>query len=55
MINKRDVRKKRAQRNRYDLKKKSKTVFRLSIFKSSKHIYAQIIDEEKQKTLYSSF
>ena len=54
MINKRDVRKKRAQRNRYDLKKKSKTVFRLSVFKSSKHIYAQIIDEEKQKTLYSS-
>ena len=54
MINKREVRAKRAQRNRYDLKNKSNSAFRLSVFKSSKHIYAQIIDIENQKTLYSS-
>mgnify|MGYP001212277522 CR=1 FL=1 len=52
MITKSKLRIKRSERNRFQLKKKSKTVFRLSVFRSNKHIYAQIIDEEKQKTLY---
>ena len=54
MKNKREVSAKRAQRNRYDLKNKSNSAVRLSVFKSSKHTYAQIIDIENQKTLYSS-
>jgi large subunit ribosomal protein L18 len=41
----------RKQRNRSSLKKKAKGALRLSIFRSSKHIYGQIIDDEKGKTL----
>jgi large subunit ribosomal protein L18 len=41
----------RKQRNRSSLKKKSKGMLRLSVFRSSKHIYGQIIDDEKGATM----
>ena len=41
----------RKQRNRSSLKKKSKGTLRLSVFRSSKHIYGQIIDDEKGSTM----
>ena len=44
----------RKQRNRTSLKIKSKGMLRLSVFRSSKHIYGQIIDDEKGKTLTSA-
>lgn len=52
MINKILARTKRSKKNRFSLKKKSRSNFRLSVFRSNKHIYAQIIDEKNQKTLY---
>ena len=44
----------RQRRVRDRLKKASKGRYRLSIFRSSKNIYAQIIDDDKGKTLLSS-
>ena len=44
----------RLRRNRYRLSKKSKSDCRLSVFRSNKHIYCQIIDDVKQITLCSS-
>ena len=44
----------RQRRVRDRLKKESKGRYRLSIFRSSKNIYAQIIDDDKGKTLLSS-
>lgn len=41
----------RAQRNRTRLKKVSEGRLRLSVFRSSKNISAQIIDDEKGRTL----
>tara|TARA_B100000989_G_scaffold295778_1_gene277509 strand:- start:1126 stop:1485 length:360 start_codon:yes stop_codon:yes gene_type:complete len=45
---------KRAKRNRFKILRKSSSSYRLSVFRSNKHIYAQIIDEINQKTLFSS-
>ena len=45
---------KRSSRNRYRLKKNSKSGIRLSVFKSSKHLYAQIIDDDKGATICSA-
>ena len=39
---------KRSRRNRYRLKKANKSGLRLSVFKSSKHLYAQVIDDDKE-------
>jgi large subunit ribosomal protein L18 len=44
---------KRKERNRYKLSKRDNR-FRLSVFRSSKHIYAQIIDDSKGVTLVSA-
>ena len=44
----------RKQRNRSALKNKSKGLHRLSVFRSSKHIYGQIIDDEKGLTVTSA-
>ena len=44
----------RTKRNRYSLKKSSKGKLRLSVFRSSKHIYAQVIDDKKGNTLVSA-
>ena len=44
----------RKQRNRTSLKKKSKGMLRLTVFRSSKHIYGQIIDDVKGTTMASA-
>ncbi len=54
MITVKNQRIKRAKRNRFKISKKSSFLYRLSVFRSSKHIYAQIIDDVNQKTLFSS-
>ena len=41
----------RQNRVRKDLKAKATDKFRLTVFRSSKHIYAQIIDDNTGKTL----
>lgn len=41
----------RAARIRFSIRKKSKGRLRLSVFRSNKHIYAQIIDDSKGVTL----
>ena len=41
----------RGKRTRFQLKRKSRGRLRLSVFRSSKHIYAQIIDDTKGETL----
>ena len=45
---------KRALRNRKKLKAVNNTRFRLSVFRSSKNISAQIIDDKNNKTLISA-
>ena len=45
---------KRKLRNRLSIKKNIGNKLRLSVFRSNKHIYCQIIDEVKQITLCSS-
>ena len=45
---------KRSFRNRFKLKKYNKTGIRLTIYKSSKHLYAQVIDDEKRITVCSA-
>jgi large subunit ribosomal protein L18 len=47
----RDLRLKRAYRTRASLRKRAGGRLRLSIFRSSKHIYAQVIDDAKGVTL----
>ena len=45
---------KRKLRNRLSIKKNIDNKLRLSVFRSNKHIYCQIIDDVKQITLCSS-
>ena len=47
----RDQQLKRAQRNRTRLRKLSNGKPRLSVFRSSKNIYAQVIDDQAGRTL----
>ena len=44
----------RQTRIREKIKKSANGRYRLSVFRSSKNIYAQIIDDDKGKTLLSS-
>lgn len=44
----------RRSRARYHLKKRSSGRLRLSVFRSSKHIYAQVVDDKKGCTLVSA-
>ncbi len=46
--------KRRKERNRYNLSKKSKSLLRLSIHRSNFNIYAQVIDDVKGKTIASA-
>lgn len=46
--------KRRAQRTRFALKQKAGGRPRLSVFRSGKHIYAQVIDDVQGKTLASA-
>lgn len=54
MIDKNRLKIKRLERNRYRISKKSKSTVRLSVFRSSKHIYVQVIDDQESKTLFST-
>ena len=47
----RDLQERRRERLRYQLRQKSAGRPRLSVFRSGKHIYAQIIDDAEQRTL----
>jgi len=51
MFTPKDLFERRQRRNRFALRKKSGERPRLSVFRSSKHIYAQIIDDQKGTTL----
>lgn len=46
-----DLKSRRSGRTRFQLKRKSRGRLRLSVFRSNKHIYAQIIDDAKGETL----
>ena len=48
------IHKKRAQRIRKKLKKINKERFRLTVYRSSKNISAQIVDDKNKKTLVSA-
>ena len=45
---------KRARRNRQAIRKKGEIKLRLSVFRSSKNIYAQLIDDQKGSTLVAA-
>ena len=47
----RDLRERRRERLRYQLKQKSGGRPRLSVFRSGKHIYAQVIDDSAGRTV----
>lgn len=53
MVNKKINRKKRHRRVRAKVKGTPK-IPRLSVFRSNKHVYAQLIDDQKGKTLVSA-
>jgi large subunit ribosomal protein L18 len=46
-----DLRERRRERLRFQLRQKSGGRVRLSVFRSSKHIYAQVIDDAAGRTL----
>jgi large subunit ribosomal protein L18 len=46
-----DLRERRRQRLRYQLRHKGGGRLRLSVFRSSKHIYAQVIDDSAGRTV----
>lgn len=54
MLSSKELFLRRQQRNRLSLKKKAYGRPRLSVFRSSQHIYAQIIDDAKGATLASA-
>ena len=54
MSTKKSLLDKRKLRNRLSIKKNIGNKLRLSVFRSNKHIYCQIIDDVKQITLCSS-
>ena len=54
MKNTRLLLERRKKRNRNFLKKKLNGKLRLTVFRSNNHIYCQIIDDDKAKTLLSS-
>lgn len=51
MLTTRDLFKRRAQRTRYQLKKKSGGKLRLSVHRTANHTYAQLIDDGAGKTI----
>jgi large subunit ribosomal protein L18 len=54
MANNKSLFERRRQRVRFSLKKKAAGRLRLSVFRSSKHIYAQVIDDAAGKTLVAA-
>ena len=51
MLTSKQLRDRRKQRTRSQIKRKSRARVRLSVFRSSKHIYAQVIDDRQGATL----
>jgi large subunit ribosomal protein L18 len=54
MLSTREMFERRRQRNRTSLKKNANGQLRLSVHRTSQHIYAQIIDDVKGETLVSA-
>ncbi len=54
MLTSKELRERRRRRVRASLKRKSTARPRLSVFRSSKHIYAQVIDDTKGATLVAA-
>ena len=54
MSNSKELFERRRQRNRTAVKKRNRGRFRLSVFRSSQHIYAQLIDDDKGHTLLAA-
>jgi large subunit ribosomal protein L18 len=54
MSSKQDLQARRSQRLRSALRRKSGGRLRLSVFRSSKHIYAQVIDDAAGRTLVAA-
>ncbi|MFL2660256.1 MAG: 50S ribosomal protein L18 [Alphaproteobacteria bacterium] len=54
MLSTRQLQNRRKNRTRFQISKKSGDKLRLSVFRSGKHIYAQIIDDLKGHTLVSA-
>jgi len=48
------LKQKRSSRVRYSLKKRNKDRLRLSVFKSAKNLYVQVIDDNASKTICSA-
>ena len=51
MMNSKDLQARRTRRQRYRLRQRAHGRLRLSVFRSSQHIYAQVIDDQKGVTL----
>ena len=54
MLSSKDLFKRRQMRARAQIRRASNGRLRLSVFRSSKHIYAQVIDDQKGETLASA-
>jgi len=54
MLNTKELFSKRVQRNRSALRRRSPDKIRLSVFRSSKNIYAQLIDDANGRTVVSA-
>ncbi len=54
MLSPRALHNRRSVRNRYQIRQKSNSRLRLSIYRSGHHIYAQIIDDKAGKTLVAA-
>jgi large subunit ribosomal protein L18 len=51
MLNPKELFERRAKRSRYQIKQKAKGRMRLSVSRSGRHIYAQVIDDAKGITI----
>lgn len=54
MLSARELFERRQRRNRYRLRQAANDRLRLSVFRSNKHIYAQVIDDRAGRTLASA-
>jgi len=54
MFTAKETRARRAARNRYQIARKANGRARLSVHRSGKHIYAQVIDDKQGKTIVSA-